>query len=320
MRKHHVAHAVVIVFVVLLLGGIYLLGKYHHGALLGRTPAPISAPTTPTKAPITPKPAALAHVFIIVEENKEYGDVIGSAQAPYINSLAKEYAAADNYYGVAHPSLPNYLALTSGSTNGVTNDCTPPSGCLHNVPNIADEIEKSGRTWKEYAESMPSNCYGTNTGDYATKHNPFLYYTDILTNQSRCNAHVVPFTQLSNDLQSVATTPNYAFITPNLCNDMHDCSVSQGNNWLATNVPVILNSKAFTSENSLLVITWDEGDSGSNHIPTILIGSNVKHGYSSTKPYTHYALLHTIENAWGLAPLTTNDKQAPLMNEFFVSQ
>lgn len=319
MKKHHLAHASVIVIVILLLGGIFLLGKYHHGALIGRTPTPLNGPSASTQKPAAPKSAALAHVFIIVEENKEYGDVIGSSQAPYINSLAKQYAAADNYYGVAHPSLPNYIALTSGSTNGVTSDCTPPSGCLLKVPNIADNIEKSGRSWKEYAESMPGSCYGSNAGDYATKHNPFLYYTDIQGNAARCNAHVVPFTQLVTDLQTTQTTPDFAFITPNLCNDMHDCSVAQGNNWLATNVPAILSSKAFTSQNSLLVITWDEGDSSSNHIPTILIGSNVKRGYSSQAPYTHYALLHTIEHAWGLPALTTNDKHAPLMSEFFVS-
>ena len=317
MKKHHLAHLPVILLVVVLLGGIYFAGKHHHAA---KGPAPVAGPAKTAQNTTAPKSTSLQHVFVIVEENKEYGDVIGNAQAPYINKLAQTYATADNYYGVAHPSEPNYIALTSGSTNGVTSDCTPPSSCLHQVPNIADNIEKSGRTWKAYAESMPSNCYAYNTGEYATKHVPFLYYTDILNNQARCTDHVVPFTQLTTDLQSVNTTPNFAFISPNLCNDMHDCSVAQGNNWLAANVPTILNSKAFTTENSLLIITWDEGEVTSNHIPTILIGSNIKqHYHGSSTQYNHYSLLHTIEQQWKLPTLTSNDAQAPLMSEFFVS-
>jgi acid phosphatase len=131
----------------------------------------------------------------------------------------------------------------------------------------------------------------------------------------------VPFSKLASDLKSVTTTPNYAFITPNLCNDMHNCSITQGNNWLAANVPTILNSKAFTTQNSLLIITWDEGEETSNHIPTILIGSNIKKNYhASSTQYNHYALLHTIEQAWGLPTLTSNDAKAPLMNEFFISK
>lgn len=298
------------------LAAIYFVGNDRFR----ENPAPVSHPKQMVQQSV-PKTSSLAHIFIIVMENKEYGTVIGNAQAPYINNLAQTYASATNYNGVAHPSEPNYLALTSGSTDGVTTDCNPPSaGCEVNVPNIADEIEKSGRTWKEYAESMPTSCYTWNSGEYATKHNPFVYYTDIVSNRTRCTTHVVPYTQLAHDLTSPTTTPNYAFITPNLCNDMHDCSVSAGNNWLATNVPTILNSKAFTSQNSLLVITWDEGDSSSNRVPTILIGSNVKRGYLSAKPYNHYALLHTIESQWGLPTLAANDKAAPVMNEFFVSQ
>lgn len=316
MKKHLFAHISVIILVALLLGGIYYAGKHHHA----KAPVPVAGPTKSAQSALTPKSTPLQHVFIIVEENKEYNDVIGSNQAPYINNLAKTYATADNYYGVAHPSEPNYLALTSGSTNGVTSDCSPPSNCLHNVSNIADSIEKSGRTWKAYAESMPSSCYAYDTGNYATKHVPFLFYTDVLTNATRCSNSIVPFTQLATDLRSTKTTPNYVFITPNLCNDMHDCSITQGNNWLAATVPTILNSKAFTTQNSLLVITWDEGEVTSNHIPTILIGSNVKKNYhASTTQYNHYSLLHTIEQAWNLPTLTSNDAQAPLMNEFFVT-
>lgn len=295
------------------------MGNHHVGELFHNRPRPIPRSSQSVK-PTTSKSAPLAHIFIIMEENKGYSSIVGNFQAPYINSLADHYAAATNYFGITHPSLPNYIALTSGSTNGLTTDCNPPSaGCELSVPNIADEIEKSGRTWKEYAESMPSNCYMFNAGEYATKHNPFMYYTDIVNNKARCDMHVVPFTQLAIDLKTTQTTPNFAFITPNLCNDMHDCSVAEGDNWLATYIPTILSSKAFTTQNSLLVITWDEGGASSNHIPTILIGPNVKRGYTSSVRYNHYALLHTIEAAWGMPTLSSNDKHAPLMSEFLTS-
>ncbi len=260
---------------------------------------------------------SLDHIFIIVEENKPLNSIINNPSASYINYLAKRYALATNYYAVAHPSLPNYLALTSGSTDGISTDCNPPSaGCEVNVQNIADQIKASGRTWKEYAESMPSNCYAYNSGEYVTKHNPFIYYTDIINNPKRCQADVVPFSQLKTDLQSVSTTPNYAFITPNVCNDMHDCSVSIGDTWLQQNVPMILNSKAFTTQNSLLIITWDEGYATTNHVATLLIGSNVKQGLQLTGNYSHYSLLHTIENAWGLPPLTNSVTQSPVVKDF----
>ena len=260
----------------------------------------------------------LAHIFLIVEENRTYSSVIGNSQAPYINSLAKKYSLATNYSGVTHPSLPNYLALTSGSTDGTTTDCNPPSaGCIVNVKNIADEIASSGRTWKQYAEGMPSACYAYNDlqsqYQFATKHVPFLYYSDIINNSQLCKSHVVPYSQLAIDLKSIATTPNYAFITPNLCNDGHNCPTSTMDTWLASNVPTILNSKAFITQPSLLVITFDEGNLSDNHIATIFAGSAAKSNYQSSLAFNHYALLHTIESLWGLKPLTSNDANAPLM-------
>ena len=285
--------------------------------IFGHAPSPPVPRPTPVPTQNPSSRVSLDHIFIIVEENKAYGDVIGSPAAPFINSLASRYALATNYSGITHPSLPNYLALTSGSTDGVTNDCNPPSaGCAVSVKNIADMVENSGRSWKEYAESMPSPCYAFNSGEYVTKHNPFVYYTDILTNQSRCTQHVVPFSQLATDLKTTATTPNFAFITPNLCNDMHDCSVAIGDNWLAKYVPMILQSPAFTTQRSLLAITWDESEGSSGRLPTILAGSAAKTNYQSAQAYDHYALLHTIETQWQLPSLTSNDAHAPTMDEF----
>lgn len=201
--------------------------------------------------------STIKHIFLIVMENETEGSVIGNSSAPYINSLANQYSLATNYSGVAHPSLPNYLALTSGSIDGTTTDCNPPSaGCIVSVKNLADSLEAKGLSWKQYAESMPSACYTLNYGnDFATKHVPFLYYSDVINNTARCAAHVVPYSVLSSDLSSASTTPNFAFITPNLCNDMHNCGIAAGDAWLKSNIPAILNSAALLSS-PILDLYW----------------------------------------------------------------
>src|SRR5712692_2013781 len=170
------------------------------------TPAPTPTPTpipTPTPTPVptptpTPTPAlpTFSHVFVIVMENEESTSLIGNSAAPYINGLASSYGLATQYYGVSHPSLPNYLALTAGSTFGITTDGTT---CWVNATNLADEIEAS-RSWKAYLEGMPSACFVGDAYPYMQKHNPWTYYNDIRTNAVRCSAHVVPFTQLGADL------------------------------------------------------------------------------------------------------------------------
>ena len=258
------------------------------------------------------------HIFVIAMENHSYGNVMGSSQAPYLNSLAAGGALLTNDYGVAHPSLPNYLAWTGGSTFGVTQDCV--SCYVGAVPNIAsDRIEPSGRSWKAYMESMPSSCDLSETSLYAVRHNPFLYYDDIRTNAAEC-ARDVPYSQLSGDLASVATTPSFGWISPNLCDDMHDCSVAAGDSWLQANVPVILSSPAFTSQRSLLVVTFDEDDgTQNNQIATVLVGAGIAPGTQSSVHYDHYSLLKTIETAWSLAPLTTNDANAQPISDIFTN-
>jgi hypothetical protein len=166
-----------------------------------------------------------------------------------------------------------------------------------------------------YAESMPAACTPVSSGLYAVKHNPFMYYPSVTNDHASCAAHVVPFSQFSVDLRSTSSLPDYTFISPNLCDDMHDCSVQTGDAWLSREVPKILGSPAFTTKNSLLVVTWDEGDSGSNIVPAIFAGPAAKRGYTSDASYGHYSLLHTIEAAWSLSPLTPNDARAPVMDE-----
>jgi hypothetical protein len=166
-----------------------------------------------------------------------------------------------------------------------------------------------------YAEDMPAPCTGENAGKYAVKHNPFMYFPGVTGNKASCAAHVVPFTQLREDLKSASGLPSYVFISPNLCNDMHDCPVATGDAWLSQQVPNILASPAFTSQNSLLVIVWDEGDDQNNKVSTIFAGPAAKKAHKSNAAFDHYSLLHTIEYAWGLAPLTDNDRNATVMSD-----
>jgi phosphatidylinositol-3-phosphatase len=281
-----------------------------------RTPAPTGSTSPTPQSSQSAQSLQLDHVFVIVEENKSYSQIVGSKDAPYINSLIKRYALATDYSALFHPSLPNYIALTSGSNHGITDD----RGALGNevaAANIADRIEAAGKAWKEYAESMPSPGYASDSGLYAVRHDPFMYYKDIAGNAQRARSHVVPFTELAADLRTAGTTPDFAFITPNLVNDMHDGPVSAGDKWLARQVPPILQSAAFTTTRSVLIVTWDEGTFLDNHVATILVGSSVRAGYRSATRYDHYALLHTIEAALGLPPLTANDAGAPWMSEFF---
>jgi hypothetical protein len=258
---------------------------------------------------------AFDHIFVILMENHSYAEIIGNTSStPYINQLASKYGVAANYVAVAHPSLPNYLALVGGDTFGVTTDCTT---CFVHAANLAaDRVTPSGRSWKGYMESMPSTCFVGDSNLYVQKHNPFIYFDDIRTT-SQCN-NVVPYTSLAGDLSSSSTTPAFVWISPNLCNDMHDCSIGTGDTWLQNNVPSILNSPAYVGQNSLVVITWDEDDSTqSNQVATLVIAKTVQPGFKSTTRYDHYSLLKTIEQSWGLSSLTSNDSNAVAMSDFF---
>ena len=176
--------------------------------------------------------ASHSHVIVIVMENAEYGEVIGSAAAPYANRLAQRYGLATNSYAVAHPSLPNYLALTSGSTHGVSSDCT---GCAVSGPSIVEQLEARGISWRAYLEGVPGPCFrGAGAGGYAKKHNPFIYYRSVASSPARCS-RLVGFTRLAADLRA-GSLPDYAWITPNLCDDGHDCGVAAGDRFLARTV------------------------------------------------------------------------------------
>lgn len=290
------------------------------------TPSPTSVSSTPTAAPATPTMTAtsappptggIQHVFVIVMENKSYSQVWNTSSSRYITSLGNSYVRATNYHATAHPSLPNYLEMYAGSNYGITTDCSPSSTCHSSARSLADNLEAAGLSWKAYEESMPAPCYVTTSGNYAPKHDPFVYFDDIRNDGARCSSHVVPYTALPGDLGSASSTPNFAFITPDLCSDMHNCSIKTGDTWLKQNVPPILNSPACTSDKCLLILTWDEdnGSSG-NRVLTIFAGSGAQTGgATSAVPYTHYSLLRTVEYIFGLPTQTGNDAAASPMTD-----
>lgn len=280
----------------------------------GSLAAPTTPSPTPGPSPTRPLVPMFDHIFVILEENHGYDEIMGNPSAPYLNSLATENAVATNYMDVGHPSLPNYLALAGGSTFGITNDCKP-ADCSVNAPNVADRIEASRRSWRGYMDSMPEPCLTEHSGNYAPRHNPFVYFRDITSNPVRCASHVVPYPALALDLQTALTTPNLVWITPDLCHDMHDCPAGAGDAWLAQNLPAIFNSPAWTRQRSVMFILWDEGTQ--HHVPALVIGPAVKPGYQSPVAYTHYSFLRTVQAAWGLSPLTQNDANATVMSDFW---
>ncbi|MDJ0379912.1 alkaline phosphatase family protein [Streptomyces sp. G-G2] len=233
------------------------------------------------------------HVVVVVFENHAYNQVIGSSSAPYINSLATGGANLTQSFGVTHPSQPNYMQLFSGSHQGVTDDsCYTPG--FSSAPNLASELLAAGKTWGSYNETLPSQGSTTcSSGKYARKHNPWFAFSNVPTSTAKTMA------QFPTDY---TTLPKVSFVVPNLCSDMHDCSVGTGDTWLKTNL------KAYAdwakTHNSLLVVTFDEDNRlAGNKIPTVLYGQPVTPGSSSATTYNHYDMLRTLE---GLAGLTAH--------------
>lgn len=254
----------------------------------------------------TPRVPPFEHVVVIVFENKESGRVIGSPQAPTFNSYAERYAKLTRYYAVTHPSLPNYLALVSGSTQGITTNCTK---CSISARTLADTIEESGRSWKTYAEGLPRPGFlGAVSGRYAKKHNPFVYFRNVTANPAR-RTRVVPFTQLARDLRA-QQVPDFTLVVPDMCNSMHDCEVSVGDAWLRRAVPSLLKLP-----NTVIFVLFDEGATsvrGGGHIPALALGTAVRPRSRFTAVIDHYGVLRTIEEAWGLPLLGRSARARPI--------
>ncbi len=261
--------------------------------------AAFAASTSETGAARVPD---FSHIVVIMMENKECSQVIGSPAAPYLNRLGRQYAVLRDLYATRHPSFPNYLALTSGSTLGATSDC--PS-CAYHARNLVDELEAAHISWKAYAEDMPSPCYPrSRAGNYAKRHLPFLSYTDIVDNPQRCDK-VVPLTQLQRDVRDGAL-PRFVWITPNLCDDMHNCGVPSGDAFLQRTVPSLLKA---VGPRGVIIVTWDEGTTNRSccsgrakggNIPTFILGGPVRPHAAPIAVYDSYSILRTIEDAWRL--------------------
>jgi len=281
-------------------------------------------PTPPSTVP------AFSHVFIVVEENHSYGDVIGNTSMPYFNTLATSYGLATQYYADAHPSLPNYFELTVGeglSITGLAGDSFPGPVTQDNVVRA---LTTAGKTWKSYAESLPAIGYiGVDTGEYAKRHNPFAYFSDVI-NSSTQAANIVPFSQLASDIANNAV-PDYAFIVPNLNDDAHDCpaglstctdlqKLAAADQWLQTNIDPVIKSSVF--QDAVMVIVFDEGDitdlaNGGGHVPAVIVSSKSKAGYQSTTVYQHPSTMRLSLEALGVTDLPGDAATAPDMAEFF---
>ena len=249
----------------------------------------------------------LGHVVVVVFENRSYGQVIGSAAAPTFNRLARSGALLTRYYAVAHPSLPNYVAMVSGSTQGITTDCIV---CTVNARNLADQLEGAGRSWKVYAEGLPATGFaGAQAGRYVKRHNPFLYFANINNSPAR-RTHVVGLSRLRGDVIA-HRLPAFSLVVPDLCHDMHDCPVATGDAWLRRMLPTL------RLAGGAVFIVFDEGADtdragGGGHVPALVIGPAVRSGARSSAVLTHYSLLRTIEEALGLPRLGRAGTAAPI--------
>jgi acid phosphatase len=272
-----------------------------------------------------PPPAAttvrFGHVFIVVEENANYSDVVASPSMPYLNSLANKYGLATNYFANAHPSIPNYFELTTGQILTLIDASTPQLFPV-SADNVVRELLASGKSWKSYAEALPSVGYtGGDTGLYAVRHNPLAYLTDVQNNTKQLQ-NLVPFTQLAADLNT-ANLPEYSFIVPNLCDNAHDCPLSTADTWLKTNIDPIITSAAFQKD-GLLLILFDEANtldftSGGGHVAAVVVSPLAKPGYKSIAFYQHQSVLRLTLEGLGVTKLPGDASTAPVMWEFFTA-
>lgn len=249
-------------------------------------------------------PAAWRHVVWVWLENEGYSSIIGSRSAPFLTRLAHACGLATRYSAVTHPSLPNYLAATSGSTWGVGDDDSPSSHPIAG-PSIFSQVAAAGLTWRSFEESMPANCDRTSSGKYAVKHNPAAYYVGI---RRRCGSWDVPLRALRVD-----ALPSFAFVTPNICDDMHSCSVATGDAWLQRFVGSLVAGASYAAGDTVVFITFDEGTGSSNRVATIVVSPSTHRGTVSASQFDHYSLLGTTEKLLGLPQL----HRAPSMARAF---
>ena len=301
--------ALAVLVVVALVGalvGYNVLLRLQHYTSLETVPAGSTLPVPATRP-----------VILIVFENKSDKDVLGATDAPYLNSLIARGALGTDYQAVAHPSQPNYLALFSGSAQGVTDDRD------HDLraPSLADQLEVAGRTWRIFAENYPADgCFTGAThdggvdgaGQYVRKHNAAMSFTAISGSPTRC-ANIQPLSRFAPD------AADFIWVLPNMCHVMHECPTADGDTWLKTFLPPVLDSPAFApGGHGVVYITFDEGadKSRNNEIVTLAIGPSVRAGMRSDVAHSHYSLLRTIETGLGL-PCLAEACSANTLGEMF---
>jgi len=268
---------------------------------------------------------AVAHVFLLVNENHSYSDVIGNPAMPYTNSLAQKNSLARDYFANAHPSLPNYFMLTTGDQ---VTDTDQFMGTVSG-DNIARALTQAGKTWKMYAEALPHAGYlGSGVAPYDKNHDPFAYFSDVMSSAAEAE-NIVPFTQLQTDMAN-GTLPDFAMIVPSLENDAHDCpheapqctdaqKLANADAWVQNNIGPLIASPAFN--HSVLIYTWDESETsdsvnGGGHVATILVGSPIKQNYQSTTFYQHQSTLRLMMELLGVSDFPGAASSAPEMREF----
>jgi hypothetical protein len=273
---------------------------------------PGGVPTAANPCGTALAPPAWEHVVWIVMENKQPAQ-LDATNAPYINDLAAKCASATNFFAESHPSLPDYIAMTSGSTQGITDDAAPSSHPL-NVPSIFSQL---GADWRALAESTPSNCAHTDSGFYAVRHVPSVYYTNIA---AECATQTVPLAD-PPDLSA-----RFTFVTPNVCDDMHSCQgsgdsaalVRRGDRWLAQWMPKFLDSAEYRAGRTAVFLTWDEDDfKGTNQIATLVVSPSTPGGLRVATRYDHYSMLRTTEEMLGLPTTLGAAATAPSMRADF---
>jgi hypothetical protein len=267
----------------------------------------------PLHLPATPEPPAVGRlagrfprfgrVAVLIFENREYRRVIANPHAPYITRLSRRYALDTRYYAVGHPSLPNYLALTGGSTFGIRHDC---NSCDVGAPSLMSQLDGAAISWKAYFESLPSAGYlGTRLGSYSKHLNPFVYYEGLSGNAAD-RSRIVPLRVLGEDLRR-HSLPRLSWIAPNLCHDSHYCSVRTSDRYASRLVPAVLRA---LGRHGVLFVTWDEGTtragahgSGGGHIALIAAGAEARRRTVSHRIANHYSLLRTLEAGLSLPAL-----------------
>ena len=270
--------------------------------------------------------AAIKNVFVIVMENHNWSAIKGNASAPYINNtLLPMGAHAESYANIpgVHPSEPNYLWLEAGTNFGVKDDKSPASNHLPSTEHLVNQLEAAGVSRKAYAEGIDGlSCPVSNVGLYAPKHTPFVFFDDVINNRTRCVGHVRPYTELAGDLAN-GNVARYTFITPDLCNDMHNSSgcattnaVANGDTWLSHELPKILASSAYKN-GGLILLTWDESEQGEHPIGLVALSPFAKPGYSNTLSYSHSSTLRTVQTIFGVGPFLGDAANATDLSDLF---